>query len=157
MNHDIRTQTTISVSKEALEAIDEVSRATGVSRSKLFDMAARQYVQAIRKVPAGKLRALIQREITQPTVHYEATHKNGKEPQAKSQPSGERPIDSSAIRSTIENAMSDFSRAVDAFQSASQRALETVNAAQQLVSIGPGKKPAFESQNPGPLKIGQGK
>ncbi len=65
-----RTQTTVSVSKEALDVVDELSSNSGVSRSRLFDMAIRRFARWAQDVHPDALRQIAEYETTGTTVPY---------------------------------------------------------------------------------------
>lgn len=70
MTTKFREQTTINVSDEALATLDELSRLSGVSRSKLFDLAARHFVSWAQQLNGQQLRLLADATIHEKTSGY---------------------------------------------------------------------------------------
>lgn len=66
----VRSQTTINVSQEVLAVVDELARASGVSRSKLFDLAARQFVGWASQLSSEQLRVLTEAKVREPVTGY---------------------------------------------------------------------------------------
>lgn len=66
----MRAQTTINVSRETLETMDELSRGSGVSRSMLFDLAARHFVSWARALTPDELRLVTKAKIQEPVSGY---------------------------------------------------------------------------------------
>jgi len=66
----LRAQTTINVAEDVLNTMDELSRLSGVSRSKLFDLAARHFVSWAQQLTGQQLRLLADATINEKTSGY---------------------------------------------------------------------------------------
>lgn len=65
-----RVQTTVSVSGEAVAALDRIADESGVSRSRLFDLAVRRLVRWAEVVRPADIRLIVDYEVTEKTSGF---------------------------------------------------------------------------------------
>src|SRR5687767_14692588 len=61
-----RTQTTVSLASDALEAVDELARMSGVSRSRLIDLAVRRFIRWAVLLQPRDIRLIADYEVGEP-------------------------------------------------------------------------------------------
>ena len=61
-----RIQTTVSILEEAVEAVDALAESSGVSRSRLMDLAIRRFVRWASNMEPQDLQLIAEYEVTEP-------------------------------------------------------------------------------------------
>ncbi len=65
-----RIQTTVNISSDAVEALDGLSRASSVSRSRLVDLALRRFIRWAMPVAPKDLKLIADYEVSEPTTGF---------------------------------------------------------------------------------------
>ncbi len=65
-----RIQTTVNISSEAVEALDALSKASTVSRSRLVDLALRRFIRWADPVRPQDLKLIADYEVNEPTAGF---------------------------------------------------------------------------------------
>ncbi len=65
-----RIQTTVNISSEAVEALDALSKASTVSRSRLVDLALRRFIRWAEPVRPQDLKLIADYEVNEPTAGF---------------------------------------------------------------------------------------
>ncbi len=68
-----RTQTTISIASDVLEAIDAMAEHSDISRSRLIDIACRRFVRWANSLNPGDLKVISEYESSEPTRYRTAS------------------------------------------------------------------------------------
>ncbi len=68
--HGNRIQTTVNISSEAVEALDALSKASTVSRSRLVDLALRRFIRWADPVRPQDLKLIADYEVNEPTAGF---------------------------------------------------------------------------------------
>ncbi len=65
-----RIQTTVNISSDAVEALDALSKASSVSRSRLVDLALRRFIRWADPVRPQDLKLIADYEVSEPTSSF---------------------------------------------------------------------------------------
>ncbi len=65
-----RIQTTVNISSDAVEALDALSKASTVSRSRLVDLALRRFIRWADPVRPQDLKLIADYEVNEPTAGF---------------------------------------------------------------------------------------
>ncbi len=70
MSKNNRIQTTVNISSDAVDALNELSRASTVSRSRLVDLALRRFIRWAEPVSPKDLKLIADYEVSEPTAGF---------------------------------------------------------------------------------------
>ena len=76
-----RTQTTVSLASDALEVVDDLARTTGVSRSRLIDLAVRRFIRWASPLSPRDVRLIADYEVQEPVG--QVSRPSGTQPKVK--------------------------------------------------------------------------